>query len=59
FCQKLCIYPEIFDNILNCVSNNPIFQKNSNNCQLPIALQLAVFLNHMGHCGNMTSSSAS
>ncbi|KAG2348484.1 hypothetical protein BDR05DRAFT_865928, partial [Suillus weaverae] len=35
---------------------NPIFKSNSNNHQLPIALQLAIFLNHTGHYGNMIAN---
>ncbi|KAG2073944.1 hypothetical protein BDR04DRAFT_1009325, partial [Suillus decipiens] len=52
FHQKLCVYPEVFDDILNCISDSPIFKNNSNNRQLPIALQLAIFLNLAGHYGN-------
>ena len=55
FCKKLRVDPEIFDKILDCISNHPIFQSRSNNPQLPVAIQLAIFLNHTGHYGNMIS----
>ncbi|KAG2343375.1 hypothetical protein BDR05DRAFT_884461, partial [Suillus weaverae] len=56
FRQKLCINPDIFDAILDQISGHAIFQNNSNNRQLPIALQLAMFLNHAGHYGNAASN---
>lgn len=52
FRQKLRVHPEVFDDILDCISDHPIFKSNSNNRQLPIALQLAIFLNRAGHYGN-------
>jgi hypothetical protein len=55
FCHKLCVDPEIFDDILDLISDHPIFHNNSNNSQLPIAIQLAIFLNHAGHYGNSIS----
>jgi len=55
FCHKLHVDPEIFDDILNLISDHPIFHSNSNNSQLPIAIQLAIFLNHAGHYGNSIS----
>jgi hypothetical protein len=42
----------MFDCILDEISNNPIFHSNSNNPQLPVAIQLAIFLNRAGHYGN-------
>lgn len=56
FHQKLHIYPDIFNNILDCINENPIFQNNSNNHQLPIALQLAIFVNHVDHYGHVISN---
>ncbi|KAG2112050.1 uncharacterized protein F5147DRAFT_771609 [Suillus discolor] len=38
FQQKLCVNPEIFDNILDHISDHPIFQNQSNNPQLPISI---------------------
>ncbi|KIK75552.1 hypothetical protein PAXRUDRAFT_172513 [Paxillus rubicundulus Ve08.2h10] len=52
FQKKLCVDPLIFDNILDQISDHPIFQNQSNNKQLPVAIQLAIFLNCAGHYGN-------
>ncbi|KAG1728035.1 uncharacterized protein EDB91DRAFT_1253620 [Suillus paluster] len=52
FRQKLQVNPEIFDDILDHISSHPIFQNGSNNPQLPISIQLAIFLNWAGHYGN-------
>ncbi|KAG2342246.1 hypothetical protein BDR05DRAFT_1027075 [Suillus weaverae] len=56
FQKKLCVSPEIFDDILNEISDDPIFHNQSNNPQLVITIQLAIFLNHAGHYGNAISS---
>jgi hypothetical protein len=53
FRQKLCVNPEIFDDILDHISGHPIFQNQSNNPQLPVSIQLAIFLNWAGHYGNV------
>lgn len=55
FRKKLHVSPEIFDDILNQISNHPVFHNQSNNPQLPIAVQLAIFLNRAGHYGNSIS----
>ncbi|KIK10783.1 hypothetical protein PISMIDRAFT_123935 [Pisolithus microcarpus 441] len=55
FHKKLRISPDTFDFILDSISGHPIFQNNSPNRQLPVALQLAIFLNCMGHYGNVIS----
>ncbi|KAF9219481.1 hypothetical protein BS17DRAFT_798091 [Gyrodon lividus] len=47
--------PEIFNCILDQISPHANFQSNSQNCQLPVALQLAIFLFHAGHNGNAVS----
>jgi len=52
FRKKLHVNLLIFDDILDEISNHPIFQNQSNNRQLPIAIQLAVFLFRAGHYGN-------
>ncbi|KAG2056058.1 hypothetical protein BDR06DRAFT_881109, partial [Suillus hirtellus] len=52
FRHKLHVNPDIFDDILNQISDHPIFHNNSNNPQLPVSIQLAIFLNHAGHYGN-------
>ena len=52
FRQKLRVEPEIFDDILDLISDHPIFSNNSHNPQLPVSIQLAIFLNRAGHYGN-------
>lgn len=56
FQKKLRVSPEIFDDILDEISNDPIFHNQSNNPQLPVAIQLAIFLNRAGHYGNAISN---
>ncbi|KIK19894.1 hypothetical protein PISMIDRAFT_106721, partial [Pisolithus microcarpus 441] len=53
FWKKLCIDPVIFDEILDQISGHLVFQNQSNNKQLPVSIQLAIFLYHMGHYGNV------
>ena len=55
FCKKLHIYPVVFNDILQEISDHPIFQNWSNNRQMPISIQLAIFLYHAGHYGNTCS----
>ena len=50
--MRLHVSAPIFDCILNQISIHPIFNNNSNNCQFPVAVQLAIFLFHVGHYGN-------
>ncbi|KAG2344260.1 hypothetical protein BDR05DRAFT_868827, partial [Suillus weaverae] len=45
----------IFNNILDLISGHHIFHNNSNNSQLPVAIQLTIFLNCAGHYGNSIS----
>ncbi|KIJ13565.1 hypothetical protein PAXINDRAFT_80709 [Paxillus involutus ATCC 200175] len=52
FRKKLHVDPLIFDDILDQISGHLIFQNQSNNKQLPIAIQLAIFLNRAEHYGN-------
>ncbi|KAG2076609.1 hypothetical protein BDR04DRAFT_1132814 [Suillus decipiens] len=52
FQQKHSVNPDIFDDILDHISDHPIFQNKSNNPQLPMSIQLAIFLNQAGHYGN-------
>jgi hypothetical protein len=44
--------PEVFVEIMNRISAHPIFYNNSNNPQLAVPVQLAIFLNGIGHYGN-------
>ncbi|KAG2059217.1 hypothetical protein BDR06DRAFT_860497, partial [Suillus hirtellus] len=55
FHQKLHVDPIMFDDILNQISNHQIFSNQSNNPQLPISIQLTIFLNHAGHYSNVIS----
>jgi hypothetical protein len=55
FRKKLRVDPDIFDDILDQISDHPIFHNHSNNPQLPVAIQLAIFLNRAGHYGNAVS----
>ncbi|KIK78322.1 hypothetical protein PAXRUDRAFT_164280, partial [Paxillus rubicundulus Ve08.2h10] len=55
--KKLQVDPDIFDRILDQISDHPIFSSGmSQNCQLPVAIQLVIFLNCAGYCGNVVSS---
>jgi len=55
FQKKLRVHPDIFDDILDQISHHSIFTNRSNNPQLPVAIQLAIFLNRVGHYGNAIS----
>ena len=52
FWQKLRIDPQIFNDILDHITDHPVFHNQSNNKQLPVDQQLAIFLNRIGHYGN-------
>ncbi|KIK23228.1 hypothetical protein PISMIDRAFT_81394, partial [Pisolithus microcarpus 441] len=52
FWKKLCVNPEVFDKILDQISGHLVFQNQSNNKQLPILIQLTIFLYHAGHYRN-------
>ena len=52
FRRKLRMDPEVFVEIVNRISTHPIFYNNSNNPQLAVPVQLAIFLNGIGHYGN-------
>ncbi|KIK15951.1 hypothetical protein PISMIDRAFT_36126, partial [Pisolithus microcarpus 441] len=55
FRKKLRVNPEVFDNILDQISSHPVFQNQSNNKQLPVSIQLTIFLYRAGHYGNACS----
>ena len=55
FHKKLCVDPQIFDRILEQISGSDIFIPKGNRPQLPISIQLAIFLNCAGHYGNAIS----
>jgi hypothetical protein len=52
FCQKLRVSPAIFDKLVEHIQSHAIFYNNSNNQQLHVPIQLAIFLNGIGHYGN-------
>ena len=52
FHRKLCVVPEVFAGIAQRISGHPVFYNASNNPQLPMPIQLAIFLNAAGHYGN-------
>ncbi|KIK12923.1 hypothetical protein PISMIDRAFT_119986 [Pisolithus microcarpus 441] len=49
---KLCVDPDVFTSLVRKLENHPIFSNNSHNPQLPVSVQLAIFLNGVGHYGN-------
>lgn len=55
FQKKLHVPPETFNDILDQISNHHVFHNQSNNPQLPVAVQLTIFLVQVGHCGNASS----
>ena len=55
FRKKLCISPVVFDRLVELIENNDIFHNNSNVPQLPVSTQLAIFLVHVGHYGNVSA----
>ncbi|KAG2064502.1 hypothetical protein BDR04DRAFT_1130752 [Suillus decipiens] len=56
FCQKLHVSPIIFDHLVACLQPHPIFYNNSHNAQLPITVQLTIFLNGVGHYSNAATT---
>lgn len=56
FRRKLRVDPQVFDKLIERIQDHPIFQNNSNNSQLPVAVQLALFLNGVGHYGNAATT---
>ena len=55
FHRKLCVEPQMFDRLVSCIKDHPVFHNNSNNSQLPICIQLCIFLFCAGHYGNTSS----
>jgi len=56
FRRKLCVDPPVFTELVNRINNHPVFYNNSNNPQLPVPVQLAIFLNSAGHYGNAATT---
>ena len=55
FRRKVQVEPETFDNLVAMIIDNPVFYNNSNCPQLPVPLQLYIFLFRAGHYGNAAS----
>ena len=55
FCRKLRVDPQTFDSLVAQIEGHPIFHNNSNNSQLPVHIQLCIFLFRAGHYGNSSS----
>jgi hypothetical protein len=56
FRRKLCVEADVFDELTKLIQEHPIFYNRSNNPQLPVAVQLAIFLNGVGHYGNAATT---
>jgi hypothetical protein len=48
----LCIFPYVFEFLLDLINDHKVFQNNSNIPQTPVEVQLAVTLYRMGWFGN-------
>lgn len=55
FRKKLRMDPETFHALVERIVDHPIFYNNSNVTQAPPKVQLAIFLNRVGHYGNAAS----
>jgi hypothetical protein len=55
FCRKLRVEPPTFDSLVAQIEDHPVFYNNSNNFQLPVHVQLGIFLFRAGHYGNASS----
>jgi hypothetical protein len=56
FHHKLQVNPEVFIRLVDKIIYHPVFYNNSNNQQLPVPVQLAIFLNAAGHYGNAATA---
>jgi hypothetical protein len=55
FRKKLRVSPSVFDHLVELIKTHKVFHNNSNVPQLPISVQLAIFLVRVGHYGNASS----
>lgn len=55
FQKKLCVSPPVFGRLVELIEIHTIFHNNSNVPQLPVPVQLAIFLVCLGHYGNASS----
>ncbi|KIJ05731.1 hypothetical protein PAXINDRAFT_93062, partial [Paxillus involutus ATCC 200175] len=56
FRRKLRTSPDVFSALVEKINDHDIFMNNSNNPQMPVWIQLAIFLNGAGHYGNTATS---
>ncbi|KAG2072948.1 hypothetical protein BDR04DRAFT_1011972 [Suillus decipiens] len=56
FCCKLHIDLPVFEHLVNTIIAHPVFHNSLNNPQLPVPIQLAIFLNSTGHYGNAVTT---
>ncbi|KAG6839434.1 hypothetical protein C0991_002588 [Blastosporella zonata] len=52
FRQELHVSPYTFDSLVTSIIGNTVFANNSQNEQIPVEEQLAIYLYHLGHFGN-------
>lgn len=55
FRKKLRVEPDEFDYLLSHIQDHPVFHNNSNNEQMSVAIQLAIWLIRAGHYRNLAS----
>ena len=55
FRRKIRVEPQTFDRLVSHIEDHHIFHNNSNNSQLPVYIQLYIFLFRAGHYGNASS----
>ena len=55
FRRKLRVEPQTFDSLISRIEDHTIFHNNSNSDQLPVYIQLYIFLFCAGHYGNASS----
>lgn len=56
FRAYLCITPACFDDLVDSIKDDEVFQNQSNNSQMPVQEQAAIALYHFGHYGNAAST---
>jgi hypothetical protein len=56
YCHKLHVKADVFDELTKLIQGHPIFYNYSNNPQLPVAVQLTIFLNGVGHYSNTATT---
>ena len=55
FRRKVQVAPDTFDRILSLICDHPVFIGDSVRNKIPVDIQLAIFLNRIGHYGNASS----